>query len=242
MDNTFLSYACDILADTNNGLTGSEIIKYCNKFALNFNVIIPVNDIEMLKTTYKKPISNKRTALKMNLEVFDSKQQEEIIIFLCNLPKFKDKCDIKELQNKMAIRFNSKKNEELDKKITETKHWLGNYPNSLKVYNEAIQKYEHGIYQRNILDDMRLSLELLLKSILNNEKSLENQIKIVREEFKNRNVSKEITNIFDKLLVYYSDYQNHYIKHNDKVKPEEIDFITNQTNTIMMFLIKLWNN
>lgn len=242
MDNTFLSYACDILADTSNGLTGSEIIKYCNKFALDFNVIIPVDNIEMLKTTYKKPIPNKRTALKMNLEVFNPTQQEKIIIFLCDLPKFKDRDDIKELQHKMAIRFNSKRDEELNKKITETKHWLGNYPNSLKVYNEAIQKYEQGIYQRNVLDDMRLSLELLLKSLLNNEKSLENQLKNVGEELKNRNVSKEITNLFDRLLVYYSDYQNHHIKHNDNVKPEEIELIINQTNTIMMFLIKIWNN
>jgi hypothetical protein len=32
------------------------------------------------------------------------------------------------------------------------------------------------VFLRNVLDDMRLSLELLLKAVLGNDKSLENQI------------------------------------------------------------------
>lgn len=39
MDYVFLGYACDILADTNNGLTGSEIIKYCSRYALKYDSI-----------------------------------------------------------------------------------------------------------------------------------------------------------------------------------------------------------
>lgn len=85
---------------------------------------------------------------------------------------------------------------------------------------------------------MRVSLELLLRSLLNNEKSLENQWSILGEKLKNENVSKEITNLFEKILKYYVDYQNQYIKHNDMVKENEIELIISQTNTIMQFLIK----
>ena len=85
---------------------------------------------------------------------------------------------------------------------------------------------------------MRLSLELLLKDLLNNDASLENQWKILAKRLKDENVSKEISNVFEKILSYYGDYQNQYIKHNDNVKENEIELIISQTNTIMQFLIK----
>ena len=132
MDNTFLGYACDILADTSKGLTGSEIVKYCNRFALDYNVIIPVDNAEMLQMNHKPQIPNKRTALKMNLEAFELNQQIEIIKFLSELPKLKDNEDIKELISKMNLRFGLDDNKELKKGINETKHWLGKYPKSLK--------------------------------------------------------------------------------------------------------------
>ena len=68
------------------------------------------------------------------------------------------------------------------KKISETEliqktiHWLGNHPTSLKQYESALAKYEGGIFERNTLDDMRLSFELLVKDLLSNNRSLENQI------------------------------------------------------------------
>lgn len=241
MDNTFLSYACDILADTNNGLSGTEIIKYCNNFALDYNVVIPIDRTEMLQLNYKPQIPNKRTALKRNLEAFDLQQQIEIIKFLTELPKFKNNEDTKELLRKMDVRFGLSKNNELESSNNETRHWLSNYPKSLKVYNEALEKYSKGIFQRNILDDMRLSLELLLKDLLNNDSSLENQWKILGKRLKTENVSKEISNVFEKILSYYSDYQNQYVKHNDNVKENEIELIISQTNIIMQFLIKTLN-
>ena len=100
MDNAFLGYACDVLADTGKGLTGSEIVKYCNRFAIDYNVRIPVDDVKMLQMNHKPQIPNKRTALKMNLETFELQQQIEIIRFLSELPKLKDNEDIKELINK----------------------------------------------------------------------------------------------------------------------------------------------
>ena len=33
LDNIFISHACDILAETNSGLSGSKIIEYCNSYA-----------------------------------------------------------------------------------------------------------------------------------------------------------------------------------------------------------------
>lgn len=118
-------------------------------------------------------------------------------------------------------------------KIKETQQWLGNYPAAQKLYNEAIEKYKQRIYQRNVLDDMRLSLETFLKGVLGNQKSLENQLAEVGNFQKNKGLSMEFINMFNKLLDYYSKYQNNYVKHNDAVKHSEIDFVINLTTLFM---------
>ncbi|MFL2077586.1 hypothetical protein [Marinilactibacillus psychrotolerans] len=38
IDNSFISHAADILGDTNHGLSGSQIVKYCNSYAVDFDV------------------------------------------------------------------------------------------------------------------------------------------------------------------------------------------------------------
>ena len=117
--------------------------------------------------------------------------------------------------------------------IKETQEWLANYPAVQKIYNEAIEKYKQIIYQRNVLDDMRLSLETFLKEILSNQKSLENQLAEVGKYQKEKGLSTEFISMFNRLLDYYSKYQNNYVKHNDAVKHSEIDFVIQLTTLFM---------
>ena len=86
---------------------------------------------------------------------------------------------------------------------------------------------------RNVLDDMRLALELFLKEILNNQKSLENQLSEIGNFQKGKGKSQEFINMFKQLLDYYAKYQNKYVKHDDAVKPEEIDFVIELTTLFM---------
>jgi hypothetical protein len=123
--------------------------------------------------------------------------------------------------------------------IEETSHWLENYPESLKLYKEALTKFENGIYNRNLLDDLRLSLEKLLQSVFNNGKSLENQITNLGDHLNAKGGSKELTNMFVKLVEYYSKYQNTYVKHDDAVIEEEIEFIFEITSSFMKHIIRL---
>lgn len=119
--------------------------------------------------TYKPQVPNKRTALYRNLIAFNEKQQVEILSDLCNLPKFNTNDNVKELQIKLKLKYpDSTSGYKLDhKEIKETKECLARYKTSLKLYEEALEKYKKGIYQRNVLDDMRLALESLIKEILN---------------------------------------------------------------------------
>ena len=237
ISSAFITYAANVLANTSGGLSGSEIIRYCTDYAVDFNVDIP-------HTKYPFDAPNKRTALKENLSAFSPQQQYKIIKDFCDLEQFKINPNIKDLKIKLVFRYShfaeedaaSEINESL---IEETRHWLEEYPESLRLYQEALTKFENGVFTRNLLDDLRLALELLLKAILNNDKSLENQIGTLGDHLKSKGGSKELTNMFVKLVEYYCKYQNSYVKHDDSVIEEEIEFIFEITFSFMKHVVKL---
>lgn len=121
--------------------------------------------------------------------------------------------------------------------IQETTQSLIIYPGAYKVYKTALEKFQSGSYERNILDDCRLSIELVLRELFNNKKSLENQISNVGNYQIKRGASPELTNMFVKILDYYSKYQNNYVKHEDLVKKDEIEIILSLSSTFIKYLI-----
>lgn len=236
---TFINYSADILGSTDTGLSGSKIAEYCSAYAIEFNVSIPYAEYP-----FPPNLPNKRTALRENLKAFKPEQQYRIIRELCDLEQFKGNSDVKDLKIKLVSRYgqlanNGNPDEINEALIEETKHWLQSYPDSLKLYQEALSKFNNQVYQRNLLDDLRLSLELLLKSILNNGKSLENQLSEIGTFIQAKNGSKELNNMFVKLIDYYSKYNNSYVKHDDAVIGNEIEIIFEITSSFMKFLIRL---
>jgi len=121
----------------------------------------------------------------------------------------------------------------------EVRHWLSDFPSVHKIFDEALQKHNNGVFTRNALDDLRLSLEELLRQLLNNDKSLENQISLVGRYIKDRKGSSELANMFEKLIDYYSKYQNTYVKHDDAVPTTEVDFILEISSSFMKHLIRI---
>lgn len=78
-----------------------------------------------------------------------------------------------------------------------------------------------------------------MKGIFKNSKSLENQIELLGEYLKGKGGSKELTNMFVKLVDYYSKYQNTYVKHDDAGIEEEIEFIFEITSSFMKHIVRL---
>ena len=236
---TFIQYATDILADTSSGLSGPNIVRVTAVYAVEYDVLIP-------HASYPFDAPNKRRALYDNLMIFSGSQQYRIIKELCDHSSFPStpSRERKELKIRLVTRYSnldpkdtpSEVNEML---IEETKHWLEGYSSSLSLYTQALEKYEHGVFQRNLLDDLRLSLEKLLKEIFNNGKSLENQIPFVGGHIKSNGGSTELSNMFLKLLDYYAKYNNSYVKHDDAVIEEEIEFILEITSSFMKHLVRL---
>ena len=144
-----------------------KIIKHCCYYSTRFNVNIPIKE-----TTFPGKCK-KSDVLKINLQSFEDGHKFIIINELCDLAKFKDNDDVKEVKKVLIEQYSYLEKGRLEETelVKETKHWLDNYPEALKVYNEALLKYEQQKYHRNVVDDMRMSLELLLKKLLNNDKS-----------------------------------------------------------------------
>lgn len=236
---TFIQYAADILADTSSGLSGPEIVKATSGYAVEYDVQLP-------HPTYPFHAPNKRTALYDNLMVFDGQQQYRLIKDLCEHRSFGFSRNRArgELKIRLATRYpqfagGSPASDINETLIEETRHWLDGHEKALEAYNSAFQKYEAGIFYRNLIDDLRVALELLLKEMFNNGKSLENQIPALGNFIKNSGGSKEIANMFQKLVEYYAKYQNSYAKHDSAVIEEEIEFIFEITSSFMKHLIRL---
>lgn len=234
LDNSFLTYACDTLAETNTGLSGMKIVEYCNSYAIDYNKRIPYDN-------YPFEARNKRTALLENLQVFDASEQFTIIKELCELPLFKNNEDVKKLKIRLYEHYRNYATEKISKMqlVQKTKHWLEKYPDALNQYQSGLAKYESGIFERNTLDDMRLAFELLLKGITGNNKSLENQKNEIGALLKQSGVSKELREMITAVISYYEKFQNEHVKHNDNVNAGEIEFVIELTSVIMKFLIQI---
>lgn len=237
--NTFLTHAADTLGDTADGLSGGTIAKVFTGYAIDFDVNIP----------YSSSVAgapNKRTALLENLRRFTPEQQYKIIRELCEHPSLPkptpDKINNLKIQliARYGSMFGTASSDTINLSLIEdTKHWLDKYQASYNLYDSALTKFNNKIFERNLLDDLRLSLELLLKDIFKNGKSLENQISDIGVFVSRNGGSKEFSNMFRTLVDYFSRYQNTFVKHNDSVIEEEVEFIFEMTSSFMKHLVKM---
>ncbi|UZD35653.1 hypothetical protein [Capnocytophaga ochracea] len=229
--------ASEIFADTNIGLTGTQLIKRFVDYAIKFDRNIPHKETGLFIA--------KKVLFSQNLKSFSNEEIFYIIDDFCKDHKFNNKKEVTELKH--LLHNNYKKyntlqveNESLDfNNIEETKHWLNEYPEVKKVYEEGINKYNLKTYERNLLDDMRLSLELLWKKILGKDCSLENQKAEIGKWLKTKETTEHFRSMFRGLTTYFTNYQNSNIKHNDKVNIQEVEFIIELTSLFMRNIIKL---
>jgi hypothetical protein len=235
---TFVNHAADVLGG-NYGLSAQEIVRACRAYATEYAVDIP-------HPTIPYEAVNKRTALAENIKAFQEPQRYQIIKELCDHPTIaqRNQAGAQKLKLLLITRYSHLAPDSIGAEVNETlieqtRHWLDPFPGALALYNEALAKHEHGVFQRNVLDDLRLSLEKVIQDLLGNNRSLENQIPAVGEFVKARGGSPEFTNMFVKLIEYYTRYQNTYVKHDDAVIEEEVEFVIELTSSFMKHLVRL---
>lgn len=129
---------------------------------------------------------------------------------------------------------------ELDKAlVNDVLIWLEHYDISRKKFISALEKYQNKDDIRNILDDLRFSLEKFVQEIVNNGKSLENNKSEVGKLLKDKNINVEIANMYIKLFDYYTTYQNNNVKHGENCSYEEIEFMIYLTGSFMRLLLSI---
>lgn len=125
--------------------------------------------------------------------------------------------------------------------VNQSLSWLEGRPSVAKHYQQALSIYlskDESKY-RNLLDNLRLSLEELLRAVLGNKKSLENQKLILRPWLRNCGVHPQIINMYDDLLARFMQYQNDAVKHGDNWSSIEIEFMIYLTGAFMRLLLQL---
>jgi hypothetical protein len=236
----FVTHASEILGDTALGLSGPQIVRLTVAHAIECGANLPHSSYP-----FSKLVANKRTALYQNLMALPSKHRFRAIREMCEHQTVQQ--HNKQAADKLKIllftryaHLNEGGDSELNAPLIEqTRHWLDPYPEALVLFDAALQKYEHGVFHRNVLDDLRLALETLLKSALTNSRSLENQIAALGGFIKDRGGSAELANMFRTLVDYYSKYQNTYVKHDDAVIEEEVEVLFEITASFMRHVVRM---
>jgi hypothetical protein len=128
-----------------------------------------------------------------------------------------------------------------EKIVNETLMWLADYPNVAKHFEEALRIYlsKDETKYRNLLDNLRFALEQVLRSILNNRKSLEKQPAALLPWLKVNGIHQQVINMYVDLLVKFSKYQNDAVKHGDKWSLPEIELMIYLTGAFIRFLLQL---
>lgn len=97
-----------------------------------------------------------------------------------------------------------------------------NHPEVSSLITSGFKHANNEAEYRHALDDFRLAIELLLKNILNNEKSLEHQKEFLLPFMEGKGISSETRNMFFKLLDIFCKYQNNHVKHNNNVNNADL--------------------
>lgn len=236
LSQAFMQHAANILGDQQSGLTARDITSTMSAHAVDADVEIP-------HTTFPYTAPNKRTVIVDNLQPFRDEDRYRVLLALCDRLGPRNTA-AETLKIQLMAKYGhlsgdlllSATNQEL---VQQVQHWLATFPEVLEIYNSALQKYEAGIFTRNLLDDLRLALEKLLQEVLGNSKSLENQLATLGDFIRERGASREFANMFRTLLDYYTKYQNTYVKHDSAVVDQEVDFLLELTSAFMKHLLRV---
>ena len=123
--------------------------------------------------------------------------------------------------------------------VNDNLKWLGAHESAAKHFGKALSFYDEQARHGNLLDELRKSLEQLLRDVLGNRKSLEKQAPVLLPWLNKRGVHQQVVNLFRDLLDRFCQYQNDAVKHGEQWVPPEIEFMVYLTGTFMRMLLQL---
>ena len=213
----------DVEDQISQHFSANELIDLTYEFAKSYNKSIPIDE-----PNYGS--FNKKELLSTNLNVLSDNEKIE---FLSQIKYHSRLCEDDFLRDEIDLLVKDASNGVI-KARNSVSTLLETYSIDLKnQWQRTYRFYDHLDY-RNALDNMRLTIELLIKRITGSEASLENQKSALGKFFEDKDISKEVRNLFFKMLDMYEKIQNHEAKHNlpQNLNSKEIKFLMNQSTVI----------
>ncbi len=128
----------------------------------------------------------------------------------------------------------------LDAVVDSNLSWLSRFPSVLKPFEEALELYtaKDPRQYRGVLDNLRFAVEQMVRTVLNNQKSLENQKHEFLRWLKTHGVHAHIGGMYHDLLFgRFTGYQNEAVKHKeDQYTPAEVEFVLYLTGTFLRLI------
>lgn len=212
--------------------TKQEIIDITCSFAESVGKKAPITDAG---DGTKRKILRENIGCLSDDEIFDFMSQLKKISYI----KYEDYlCE--EIDELLAYQDQESRNGKSRSSITDL---LSSYSPKIKMqWRKACLFYDNKDY-RNSLDNVRLTIELLVKEVARSDKSLENQKEGLGKFFKAKGMNRQIVNLFWRMLDMYEVIQNDEAKHNvpENLSYEEVTFLMNQASLIIRFIIECDN-
>jgi hypothetical protein len=130
----------------------------------------------------------------------------------------------------------------LDKAVVnDVLEWLASKPEVAKSFGTALALYQEKDETkfRNLLDNLRFAFEQLLKSVLSNARSLEKQDEPLLTWLGERGAHPQVRAMYRDLVRHFATYQNDAVKHNERWKGPEIEFLIYLTGTFVRLIVQL---
>lgn len=211
-----------------DNFTMAEILSLTNTFGANHDIPIAYH--------VAPDFMNKQTVANKNISKFNSSQ---MILFLDELTEAKMGWlpeQIAQLAEEVVAKFGSDKIETASKINNRFK----DYPDIMEIWGRAITCLSNNQYHEAV-NNSRLALEKLLKSLFKNNKSLENQKSNIGISLED--TSAEFKNLFMSQLRSYEILQNEQFKHDytPHLGTLEVRYILNTTFLMMDYIEKKYS-
>lgn len=121
--------------------------------------------------------------------------------------------------------------------VSEPLKWLEDYPQSRKTYCTALKQYADGVYNRDVADNLRKTLEAFLQEFLDNDKNLETNKNEICKYLGLQGVDAGISGLFQPLINAYKNINDRIAKHNDKVDKKLLEFLLYQTGVLIRMVL-----
>lgn len=215
----------DIEDQLTNIFTANEIINLTKTYAEGIGKEVPIKIVHF---------NSKKDIISANLGIFSNEEKINFLFQIKEHSKVKNDSELCQEINK-AVSSGSQQVIRSRNSITDI---LSKYPSKImEQWQRSYYFYDRSDY-RNALDNIRLTIELLVKNITGSDASLENQHKNLGIFLESEGISKEIRNLFLKMLNMYEKIQNNEAKHSvpDGLDQKEITLLMNQSAVIIKFL------